>query len=383
MLLRRTAVERLPLIVGALYPQEMPKTTAADPVPGVHEVIFKPPPGDYLLRPFEAASFSPVWIGAAIAILIVAASLAGRLLFGEDGGFLDSGGRLRLTNVWSDLLNGAIVGYIPTVMVILRSRMVQDLHALRPSIRCSDAEFQQIVADVTCVPAPRLVAVSMVSGCLFGLMPLLDPTFFEVPLRDLSDPMLLCFIFRSALTGWLAGHAVATEIHTSRAYFALGEARVEVDLLDTRPLYILSRKGIRSALAWIASISLISLFWLGRQAGSANGPIVLGITALVLYSFFYSILGVHRSIRRTKSEQLDTLRDQIRAERGAHLDSQAGHAGDAARLASLIAYLSLVERVPEWPFDTPMALRLVLFVAVGLGSWLGGALVERLLESWF
>jgi hypothetical protein len=375
-------VEPLPLIAGAVYLEKMSKTTAADAAPGVHEAVFTPPPDDFLLRPFAAASFSPVWIGAAIAIFIAAVSLAGRLTLGEESGFLDTGGRLSLTDVWVDLLNGAIFGYIPTVMVIMRSRTVQDLRALRPSIRCSDAEFQQIVADVTCVPVRRLVAAGMVSSFIFGLIPLLDPMYFEIPLRDLSGRMLLFFIIRNALTGWLAGHAVATEIHTSRAYAALGEVCVEVDLLDTRPLYIFARKGIRSALAWIASISLISLFWLGPAPGSANGPIVLGITALVLYAFFHSILGVHRSIRRTKNKQLDTLRDQIRAVRGAPLDSQGGHAGDDARLASLIAYLNLVERVPEWPFDTPMALRLVLFVAVGLGSWLGGALVERLLESW-
>ena len=34
----------------------------------------------------------------------------------------------------------------------------------------------------------------------------------------------------------------------------------------------------------------------------------------------------------------------------------------------------------SWPFGGSIRLRLLLFVAIPLGSWLGGALVERLLE---
>ena len=364
------------------YPRAMAGTTAVAADARAHEPAFTPPPSDWLLRPFEAAPFSPVWLGAVIAILFAAVSLAGRLLIGEGGDFLGPDGRIRLTYVWVDLLNGVIFAYIPTALVILRRGTVRDLHALRPSLRCTDAEFQQIVTDVTCIPAQRLLVLGMAGAVLFALMPVFDPTFFEDGQRALGDPLLLFFMLRSALTGWLGGHAVATEVHSSRAYSALGEARVEVDLLDTRPLHSFARKGMRSVLTWIVCISLVSLFWLGPAAASANGPIVLGITALLLYSLFHSISGVHRSIRRTKDAQLDTLRERIRAERGALLDSQAEHAGDGARLAGLIAYYDLVERVAEWPFDASMALRLALLVTLGVGSWLGGALVERLLEAW-
>jgi hypothetical protein len=37
--------------------------------------------------------------------------------------------------------------------------------------------------------------------------------------------------------------------------------------------------------------------------------------------------------------------------------------------------------VPEWLLDTPMRARFFLYVAIPLGSWLGGALVERLLDT--
>jgi hypothetical protein len=37
--------------------------------------------------------------------------------------------------------------------------------------------------------------------------------------------------------------------------------------------------------------------------------------------------------------------------------------------------------VPEWPVTLPTLLRSGLFVLIGIGSWLGGALVERMLEA--
>jgi hypothetical protein len=37
--------------------------------------------------------------------------------------------------------------------------------------------------------------------------------------------------------------------------------------------------------------------------------------------------------------------------------------------------------VREWPFDAPTLTRFFLYVAIPLGSWVGGALVERLLGA--
>ena len=37
--------------------------------------------------------------------------------------------------------------------------------------------------------------------------------------------------------------------------------------------------------------------------------------------------------------------------------------------------------VSEWPFDAGSYGRVALYIVLGLGSWVGAALVERLLES--
>ena len=50
-------------------------------------------------------------------------------------------------------------------------------------------------------------------------------------------------------------------------------------------------------------------------------------------------------------------------------------------LDELVAWRGLIESVREWPFDSPTLLRFGLYLAIPLGSWLGGAFVERLLGA--
>ena len=46
-----------------------------------------------------------------------------------------------------------------------------------------------------------------------------------------------------------------------------------------------------------------------------------------------------------------------------------------------MAWEQRVSTAGEWPFGGSTVLRFALYTAVGLGSWLGAAFVERLLES--
>ena len=102
----------------------------------------------------------------------------------------------------------------------------------------------------------------------------------------------------------------------------------------------------------------------------------VSVTALVL-----PVRGAHARIRRAKSDELDRVNAAIRGAPGAlagsAIESRAANAG----LADLLAYRAAIETVREWPFDAPTVLRFALYLAIPLGSWLGGALVERALES--
>ena len=62
-------------------------------------------------------------------------------------------------------------------------------------------------------------------------------------------------------------------------------------------------------------------------------------------------------------------------------DARAFAELDAGRLADLLAYRTYLESVREWPFDDVTLRRFLLYLLIPVGSWLGGALVERLVSQ--
>jgi hypothetical protein len=85
------------------------------------------------------------------------------------------------------------------------------------------------------------------------------------------------------------------------------------------------------------------------------------------------VRGVHLRIRSAKDAELDWCRERLR-------EARAGLASDA-RLADLLAYRAFVEEVREWPFDASTLVRFALYLLIPLGSWAGGALVERVIDG--
>jgi hypothetical protein len=105
----------------------------------------------------------------------------------------------------------------------------------------------------------------------------------------------------------------------------------------------------------------------------------LWVVPLAIAVFVLPVRGLRRQIRARKAEKLAQLRDEIRGdeERIANLGPES--AGASTRLPALLAFEKRIESVREWPFDAPTLTRFFLYVAIPLGSWIGGALVERLL----
>jgi hypothetical protein len=82
-----------------------------------------------------------------------------------------------------------------------------------------------------------------------------------------------------------------------------------------------------------------------------------------------------------KRLELARLREDIRVERTTLLNKTTSDDESAnPRLANLIAYYQLIDSSQEWPINAANLLRFFMYVLIGLGSWLGGALVERMLD---
>jgi hypothetical protein len=178
--------------------------------------------------------------------------------------------------------------------------------------------------------------------------------------------------------GWSLGAFVYATLAYARRFSELAGRIERIDLLDLRALAPFARQGLRSALLWLVLVSLLALnaadlIWFSTIAALG---LVGGTAALVL-----PVRGIHLQLRQAKRAELQRVNAAIQGNPSALSDSLISEHESSLGLADLLAYRSFLESVREWPFDTPSMLRFALYLAIPLGSWLGGAFVERLLGA--
>ncbi|SES85146.1 hypothetical protein SAMN04488587_1265 [Methanococcoides vulcani] len=91
--------------------------------------------------------------------------------------------------------------------------------------------------------------------------------------------------------------------------------------------------------------------------------------------------GVHQRIHEIKEAELKWTREKI------HQSETLLHSGSPdispGHMADLVANLKLIEDVPEWPFESLTIVHVMAYLLIPLASWLGGLLIESLLEIVF
>jgi hypothetical protein len=177
--------------------------------------------------------------------------------------------------------------------------------------------------------------------------------------------------------GWFGGRFCYATWEESRRLSQVGREWLEIDLLDLTPVAPLIRYGLRQALVTIGAFSVAALLFYDSEAAPnlVWFLLVASLATLLLaaISLLMPVRGVHDAIAREKARELARVNDKIRA--------ALSSSGALPSLADWIAYRGLIESVREWPIDAPTLRRFALYLAIPLGSWLGGALVERTVDA--
>ncbi len=336
---------------------------------------------DWLIRRVEDSRRSPAWLGLGVALAWLAVVGIAHLVASATVGpiALPFGpGRFALTVV----VNGALIGLILASHVYLHRGAIGDLRALEPVLPGRGADVARLVREVPEPSSAVRIGATLVGVCGGLAIATLDPTLRGLYEHvSVGDPRYLVYVLQNLIFGGLGGRLFAAELHTTRAYARLGDD-VEVDLLDLSRLRVFARKGLRSVVVWALLSTMLSLFWVLDSAGQSNVLFPFAVLALVLAALVAPTLGVHRSIAAAKAAELTRVAEAIRRERERTLGPRPSDGSpEDARLGNLIAYQGFVQSVREWPFDLSTVWRSLLLIVLGVGSWLGGALVERLLDA--
>jgi hypothetical protein len=324
-----------------------------------------------VLRFYDALPLTPAWAGAVLASVLIAALLTSELALG------------RLTASPADLriaiLHCLLVAYFPAAYLYVIRWSRDTLIALGPALECSPQEIQRTSEAVGRYRWWGLGLAGLVMVVLaFSITIETTPDDFSPWSWSHMIPEVRWHRVLSPIIGWFVGCFIYAVIAESYRLSQLADRLAAIDLLDLGPLQPFTRQALRHALLILGGVSIYSLFLVETRYLGAVIEAWSAVVIVALVSFFLPIFGVHRRIRDAKRSELDWCRDALKR---ARITMKNG-ASDAARLPmdEAFAYMQLVERVREWPFDASTLRRFAVYLLIPLGSWSGGALIERAID---
>jgi len=174
----------------------------------------------------------------------------------------------------------------------------------------------------------------------------------------------------------------------ARRLLAELDARIEVSPLESEALRPLASAGLHTSFIWMIGAAIGMLFVLDSNIEST--VIVVFMAGIALLGGLAAIgpaMAGRRVIRRAKEKALADVRAAIARLHLEALDPSSEtlvKKADDQRLAqmgALLAYEDRLEKAPELPITAPTVAQFALYLAIPVGSWLGGAFVERMVDA--
>ncbi len=322
-------------------------------------------------RLVDALPLPAAVVGVAMGAGIAAIYLAVESVFGRPFADEAVGGFAGITPTAGGFLAAAfLTGYAVWAGYAINVGNAQTRERLRPSL----PDLESGTPGISLRASRLFGVVGAISG--IGFIVVVDqPALDVVTGRAFSTDGLLSLVV-VPLPFWLFSRAAYFTLAGVTSVSERAEQGLRLDLLDPSAVAPIGRMALRASLLWIGAAVLggISLV----ASGSPAEYVALGfLLTVAAASFLLPVRGVRRRIRRAKLEELARTRAELHRAREGVATGGEDAASAAARLPGLVAWEARIEAVREWPFDTPTLVRFALFLLIPLGSWLGGALVER------
>jgi alkylhydroperoxidase/carboxymuconolactone decarboxylase family protein YurZ len=329
----------------------------------------------------ESLPLGPLWLGLALAAAIAALYLGWCAAFDSTDQLIDPSQPLSLaTGTRIHLVIAILIAFFLATRRYIDRRSPLELTRLQPLTCCSREELARIVEEHRALHQRRLRQAQGIGG-LVGLAVLPatagDPA---VLLRAQGwDAPMLWGVVTSALLFALMGGAAYETVVDRRVLGRITREISEINLLDQGPLEPFARQGLRRAFLWAGGSTIASLLALDVQRLWPLLAVLAATLLLATLAFLEPARSVRARLRDAKQGELARVRSEI--VRVKELALRSGGGSESARLPGLLAYESRIEAVREWPFDTPTLAHFAALAVLATASWLGGAVVERILGS--
>ena len=279
------------------------------------------------------------------------------------------------------LMLGVLTFYIFAAIAGHEERTRKTVAALRGMEELSGSDIDETVAHLGRYPLWRFLLVA-ISGFVIALLaPLAE--FPIVGNYEAFNPLLWSpEVFVHRIVGPFLGAGLFLLLHAivadSVRFWLLARKLRMIELSHIGRYAPFTEQGLSNAVIILGFVSMFTFLAFADRYLFLVGSVILYGGVAALLGLFLPVLGLHGRIRDARNAEADWFRKQIPA---ARMRVKRGAPGAVHELAGLLACLRDTENVSAWPIAQGGLTRFGLFLLIPLGSWAGGALVERLIDS--
>ena len=234
---------------------------------------------DWYIRLAQAIPLAPAWTGIAVAVVVFGLFVLWDEAFAVVGGqpshwrFWQEGGAR--TEPAFAVLIGFIFGTIP-------KHVGSVLDPLRGALRCSDAEYANLVREFTS-PSPKFRRAAGLVGVLVGLAVMVEGNVSSLLQRATWNSHIVWIALNISVVFWMGGVFIFWTGRNSRLLMRVQREFVEIDLMDLGSLTAFARESLRALAIWLIISSIGALV---MAVSGALGASALVVLAAVCWSFF-------------------------------------------------------------------------------------------------
>ena len=324
----------------------------------------------WTLRVYEALPGNPLWIGIGFTVALLVIFFVGRSLVADGERSTPDDFRVAITQI-------LMTGYSASAYAYLLMTARKTTLELSPVARHLP-QWQTIADRAGKHPWWLLLLVGAAGYLIIGVTATNATTPEPVNPWDWRAWNYDVFWHRAStvfFVWWLACLCHVSVVESVRLSRLSGKLE-SLDLFELGPYQPLVRQGLTNALLIIGMVSIMSL--LGVE--SRYWPMLVGLWAVFILLAWAGMMlplsGIRKKIRIAKEKELEWCNRALKVAR----DELKSGAGEQRSISEVITYKTMIENVRNWPFDSPTLVRFSLYLLIPIGSWLGGALVERSLD---
>lgn len=322
---------------------------------------------------FGGIFFATLW---GVAVLSIEA-ISGRLFVERSGDELET----FLVELGLVLILGELLVFVVAAMAAHENRTDRTIEELKLLPEVPRDGIDRTEAALNDYGSVRLATVAL-SGFAFAFMaPILE--FPIVGNYDAFNPAHWSpEVYVHRIVGPVLGAGVALLVHViisdSVRFWELAREITSIELTDLGRYMPFTNQGLSNAaivIGFVAPFAFVAI--VDRYVLLVASITLYGVVA-AFAGLFLPVWALRERIQIEKAKEAAWCHKRIPVERAALRDAKPGAGQD---LAGLLMYLKEVNEVHAWPIAPGGIARFTLFLLIPLGSWGGGALVERMVDS--